>query len=70
MSSDNISFTKIIYALTEVLTNLHKDSARNIHAYHKIYNNTNIPPKNFYYNHYLIDNIFIDRRGNRAGLLI
>ena len=33
--SDTLSFTKIIYALTEVLKNLHTRCERNIHAYYK-----------------------------------
>ena len=41
-SSDTLSFTKIIYGLTEVLKKLHTHCGRNIHAYHK---NTNIQTK-------------------------
>ena len=33
--SDTVSFTKIIYALTEVLKNSHTHCERNRHAYHK-----------------------------------
>ena len=35
MCSDTLSFMKIIYALTEVLNNLHTYCEINIHAYHK-----------------------------------